>query len=93
MSTYILTIKEYNSDGQEGQTTVKFKAESLDALAVLYTKYENGLEDSNIVQKFRGPKTFHEAGGFCSETLSFICKESRQDILPWLKALLDTWEV
>lgn len=87
LKTYVYVRLEYNSNGQEGYTTITFKAESLKQLESYVALWSNGLEQQIPGARFRQveklPRYFWEAGGFCSDDISFICKTDGKDLAKW----------
>jgi hypothetical protein len=91
LKTYVYVYCEYNSHSQEGEVTVTFKAESLDQLNTYVDHYQNGDEKQipkgRFKIKYDLPPRFWEAGGFCSDDLSFTCKTDGKDMADWWNAL------
>ena len=87
LKTYIWVSREYNSHSQEGNIIVTFKAESLNQLDTYISLYQNGLEEQIPKGRFKIkhqiPARFYEAGGFCSDDLSFICRDNGEDMSKW----------
>lgn len=90
LKIYKWVSKHYNSNSQEGEIIVVFKAESLKQLDSYIFSYQK--DDNPIVPKARLkvkeklPKNFYEAGGFCSKDISFICVSDKTDMKEWWNA-------
>lgn len=89
IKTYILTFEEYNTNNQTAITQMAFKAKDLKELEGVLREYENDCDswpnERIIEHSFEGPDDFFDAGGFCSREISFVCEETKEDLLHWYK--------
>ena len=87
LKTYILTLKEFNSHGQEGTVIHSFKADSLGSLDSYINLWESGNEGlipaGRYKVKHKLPARFWDAGGFCSEYSTFTCRDTGEDMKVW----------
>lgn len=87
--TYVHVCHEFNTYDQTCVTTTTLKAGSLEELDQLIDKWQNGsdwteIEKSGVFKtKNKCPKNFFESGGFCSDDISFTCKETGEDLREW----------
>lgn len=90
LKTYVWVSREYNSNSQEGEIICTFKAESLEQLEEYLLLYTSGEEDqipkSRLKVKNKVPRNFFEAGGFCSDDISFTCIDDKKDMSDWWNA-------
>lgn len=87
LKTYVYVSLEYNSNSQEGYIIRTFKAESLKQLGQYVTLWQDGHDDQIPRGRFKEvaklPRYFWDAGGFCSDDISFICKTDDKDLAKW----------
>ncbi len=87
LKTYVLTVEEYNCHSQEGFSIHSFKADSLEQLDSYINIWESGTEEKipagRYKVKHKLPARFWEAGGFYSDYLTFVCKETGEDMKKW----------
>lgn len=90
--TYIHVSNEYNTYEQTCVSTTTLKASSLEELNKLIDEWQNGsdwskLEKAGLLKvKNKCPKNFYESGGFCSDDISFTCKETGEDLRKWYQS-------
>lgn len=91
LKTYVYVSLEYNSHSQEGYITRTFKAESLKQLEAYVALWQEGHDDQIPQGRFKEvaklPKNFWDAGGFCSDDISFVCKTDGKDLAKWWNSL------
>lgn len=91
LKTYVYVSLEYNSNSQEGYITRTFKAKSLEQLQAYVVLWSEGLEtqipQGRFKEKRKLPKNFWDAGGFCSDDISFTCITDSKDLAKWWNSL------